>query len=222
MVLGCGQPTAAAHPVVVVSGHAVDAPALAPLDGGEALDLSATARRPPIAKERRALIISVGAGIHGGLSANCGRTERPRHRRIGNHGQEDLARGTARVQQARSRGHLGVSFCGLRPRASSPWISSRSTPSGSSACTCCSLSRSAAGVSIWQGARPTPTPNRSCNRRDKVAWAFAERAEPVRFLIRDQDRKFTRGFDAVFEAENIRIVRTPIQVPEANGSQSGL
>jgi putative transposase len=25
------------------------------------------------------------------------------------------------------------------------------------------------------------------------------------------------GFDAVFEAENIRIVRTPIQVPEANG-----
>jgi transposase InsO family protein len=51
----------------------------------------------------------------------------------------------------------------------------------------------------------------------QVAWTFAERAEPVRFLIRDHDRKFTGGFDAVFEAENIRIVRTPIQVPEANG-----
>jgi putative transposase len=50
-----------------------------------------------------------------------------------------------------------------------------------------------------------------------VAWTFAERAEPVRFLIRDHDRKFMGGFDAVFEAENIRIVRTPIQVPEANG-----
>jgi len=46
---------------------------------------------------------------------------------------------------------------------------------------------------------------------------FAERAEPVRFLIRDHDRKFTGDFDAVFEAENIRIVRTPIQAPEANG-----
>jgi transposase InsO family protein len=51
----------------------------------------------------------------------------------------------------------------------------------------------------------------------QVAWAFPERAEPLRFLIRDHDRKFTAGFDAVFEAENIRIVRTPIQAPEANG-----
>jgi putative transposase len=50
-----------------------------------------------------------------------------------------------------------------------------------------------------------------------VAWTFTERADPVRFLIRDRDRKFTAGFDAVFEAENIRIVRTPIQAPEANG-----
>ena len=39
----------------------------------------------------------------------------------------------------------------------------------------------------------------------------------VRFLIRDRDRKFTDSFDAVFEAQGIRIVRTPIQVPQANG-----
>jgi putative transposase len=51
----------------------------------------------------------------------------------------------------------------------------------------------------------------------QVAWTLAERAERVRFLIRDHDRKFTGGFDAVFEAENVRIVRTPIHVPEANG-----
>jgi putative transposase len=54
-------------------------------------------------------------------------------------------------------------------------------------------------------------------RARQVAWTFTERAEPVRFLIRDHDCKFTGGFDAIFEAENIRIVRTPIQVPEANG-----
>ena len=51
----------------------------------------------------------------------------------------------------------------------------------------------------------------------QVAWTFTERANPVRILIRDRDRKFTADFDAVFEAENIRILRTPIQAPEANG-----
>ena len=50
----------------------------------------------------------------------------------------------------------------------------------------------------------------------QVAWTVAERADPVRFLIRDRDRKFTGGFDAVFEAEHIRIVRTPVQAPQAN------
>ena len=44
MVLGGGQPTVAARPVAPISGHALDAPALTPPDGGEALDLCATAR----------------------------------------------------------------------------------------------------------------------------------------------------------------------------------
>src|SRR5262249_7946203 len=51
----------------------------------------------------------------------------------------------------------------------------------------------------------------------QVAWTLAESAEPVRFLIRDHDRKFTTSFDAVFESQGTRIIRTPIQVPEANG-----
>ena len=48
-----------------------------------------------------------------------------------------------------------------------------------------------------------------------VGWALAERDQPVRFLIRDHDGKFTRSFDAVFEAQGTRIVRTPVQTPEA-------
>jgi len=51
----------------------------------------------------------------------------------------------------------------------------------------------------------------------QVAWALGDRAEPVRFLIRDHDRKFTNSFDAVFQAQGSRIIRTPIQVPQANG-----
>ena len=51
----------------------------------------------------------------------------------------------------------------------------------------------------------------------QVAWTVAERADPVRFLIRDHDRKFTDSFDAVFQTQGARTIRTPIQVPEANG-----
>jgi len=40
----------------------------------------------------------------------------------------------------------------------------------------------------------------------QVAWTVDERTDPVRCLIRDRDRTFTSGFDAVFEADNIRIV----------------
>jgi len=44
----------------------------------------------------------------------------------------------------------------------------------------------------------------------QVAWTLTDRAEPVRFLIRDHDRKFTGSFDTVFESQGTRIVRTPI------------
>ena len=36
------------------------------------------------------------------------------------------------------------------------------------------------------------------------------------YLIRDRDTKFTAAFDAVFTAEAIRIVRTPVRSPKAN------
>jgi len=38
-----------------------------------------------------------------------------------------------------------------------------------------------------------------------------QRAESIKFLLRDRDTKFTAAFDAVFTAVGIRIVRSPIQ-----------
>jgi hypothetical protein len=51
----------------------------------------------------------------------------------------------------------------------------------------------------------------------QVSWELGERKEPMRFLIRDRDRTFTGSCDAVFEAQQVRVVRTPVQAPQANG-----
>jgi putative transposase len=48
-------------------------------------------------------------------------------------------------------------------------------------------------------------------------WTFAEHSEPLRFLIRDRDQKFTDRFDEVFRGNGIEIVRTPFRAPQANG-----
>src|ERR1019366_3749762 len=49
-----------------------------------------------------------------------------------------------------------------------------------------------------------------------LVFSLSEREWPPRFLIRDNDGKFTRAFDTVFRAEGIRVVHTPVGAPKAN------
>jgi hypothetical protein len=49
-----------------------------------------------------------------------------------------------------------------------------------------------------------------------LALDLDARVSPVRFLIRDRDTKFCRGFDEVVRSEGARVIRTPIQAPNAN------
>jgi putative transposase len=49
-----------------------------------------------------------------------------------------------------------------------------------------------------------------------AAMELGDRGVSIRFLLRDHDAKFTRGFDEVFDSEGGQVVRTPIRAPKAN------
>jgi putative transposase len=40
--------------------------------------------------------------------------------------------------------------------------------------------------------------------------------QPFRFLIHDRDTKFSHAFDEVLRSEGIKVIRTPVQAPNAN------
>jgi putative transposase len=45
---------------------------------------------------------------------------------------------------------------------------------------------------------------------------LGEQGRPTRFVLRDRDAKFCRGFDDVFGSEGVEVLVTPVQAPNAN------
>ena len=49
-----------------------------------------------------------------------------------------------------------------------------------------------------------------------MVWELEDRPEPMQFLLRDNDSKFTKSFDTVFAAERINVIKTPYRAPNGN------
>ena len=50
----------------------------------------------------------------------------------------------------------------------------------------------------------------------QLSWQIQDGTLPMHFLIHDRDAKFPPSFDTVFISEDVEIIRTPVQAPNAN------
>jgi transposase InsO family protein len=66
------------------------------------------------------------------------------------------------------------------------------------------------------GVTAHPTADWTVQQARNLALTLGGRFEDIRFLIRDRGPDFTAAFDAVFQADGTRILRTAVQAPRMN------
>jgi putative transposase len=66
------------------------------------------------------------------------------------------------------------------------------------------------------GVTTHPTGAWTAQQARNLLMNLGERADQIKFLIRDRDRKFTTVFDHVFVSNGARIIKAPFRSPRAN------
>ncbi|HXA61368.1 MAG TPA: hypothetical protein VNW94_19635 [Streptosporangiaceae bacterium] len=66
------------------------------------------------------------------------------------------------------------------------------------------------------GATTNPTGAWVVQQARNLLMDLGDRAEQIKFLIRDRDAKFTVAFDGVFHSLGTRVIKTPVHSPRAN------
>ena len=60
------------------------------------------------------------------------------------------------------------------------------------------------------GCTPNPSPSRVIQQARQLSWRSAQRAERMRFLIRDRDQKFTHALSRGVRADGLEVVRNAV------------
>ena len=68
------------------------------------------------------------------------------------------------------------------------------------------------------GVTANPTGEWTVQQARNLALSLGERFQDVKFVIRDRGSNFTQSFDAVFQANGTRILRTAVQAPRMNAT----
>ncbi|MDT4905744.1 MAG: putative transposase, partial [Pseudonocardiales bacterium] len=66
------------------------------------------------------------------------------------------------------------------------------------------------------GVTRNPTGEWVTQQAGNLMLAVGERADGLRFVVRDRDTRFTVSFDSVFADAGIEVVRSPPRAPKAN------
>jgi putative transposase len=68
------------------------------------------------------------------------------------------------------------------------------------------------------GVTANPTGQWTAQQARNLALSLGERFQDLKFVIRDRGSNFTESFDAVFQANGTRILRTAVQAPRMNAT----